>query len=162
MNNKWIKKQSFHHKPVSAVTSKRGRSSLLGKNPSSRFGRIIPFRKTKNLNCRSLCMSLVFKLFTLPWNFSRKVLKIYRQVFFFNSKNLLSSIEQCTWLHLYFLFEKFHLKIHNKMADNKGTDLPHETGYDISKDCFCYIDIFIKWFEDYQYCFINSLGYYLK
>ena len=30
------------------------------------------------------------------------------------------------------------------MADNKGTDLPHETGYDISKDCFCYIDIFIK------------------
>ena len=107
-------------------------------------------------------MSVVFKLFTLLWNFSRKVLKIYRQVFFFNSENLLSSIEQCTWLHLYFLFEKFHLKIHNKMADNKGTDLPHETGYDISKDCFCYIDIFIKWFEDYQYCSINSLGYYLK
>ena len=82
--------------------------------------------------------------------------------FFFNSENHLSSIEQCTWLHLYFLFEKFHLKIHNKMADNKGTDLPHETGFDISKDCFCYIDIFILWFEDYQYCCINSLDYYLQ
>ena len=44
-----------YHKPVSAVTSKRGRSSISGKNPSSRFGRIIPFRKTKKLNCRCAC-----------------------------------------------------------------------------------------------------------
>ena len=49
--------------------------------------------------------------------------------------NLLLSIEQCSWLHLYFPFRKFHLKIH-KIADNKGTDLPHETDFDISKDCF--------------------------
>ena len=35
--------------------SKRGRSSLSGKNPSFRFGRIIPFRKTQNLNCRCAC-----------------------------------------------------------------------------------------------------------
>ena len=58
--------------------------------------------------------------------------------FFFNSENLLSSIEQCTWLHLYFLFWKFHLDIHNKMAGNNGTALPHdEADFDISKDRFC-------------------------
>ena len=50
----------------------------------------------------------------------------------------------------YFPFGKFHLDIRNKMADNSGTALPHETDFDISKDCFCWIDIFIMWFEDYQ------------
>ena len=40
------------------------------------------------------------------WNFPPKVLKIYDQVFF-NSENLLSSIGQCTWLHLYFPFGSF-------------------------------------------------------
>ena len=70
--------------------------------------------------------------------------------FFLNSKNLLSSIEQCTWPHLYLLFGKFHLHIHNKVADNNGTPLPHETDFDISKDHFCWIDVFIRWFEDYQ------------
>ena len=70
--------------------------------------------------------------------------------FFFNSENLLSSIGQCTWLHLHFPFGKFHLDIHNKTADNNGTPLPHETDFDISKDRFCRTDIFIRWFEDYQ------------
>ena len=37
---------------------------------------------------------------------------------------------------LYFLFGKFHLDIRNKMADNNGTALPHETGFYISKDRF--------------------------
>ena len=41
------------------------------------------------------------------------------------------------WLHLYFLFRKFHGDIHNKMADNNGTALPHETDFDIIKDRFC-------------------------
>ena len=41
----------------------------------------------------------------------------------FSSKNLFSSTEQCTWLHLYFPFGKFHSDIHNKMADNNGTDV---------------------------------------
>ena len=93
------------------------------------------------------------------WNFSWKVLKIYRQVFFFNSENLLSSIGQCTWLHLYFAFGKFHLDIHNKMADNNGTAVPHETDFGISEDCFCLIYIFIRWFEDYQlpYQFVRLL-----
>ena len=45
------------------------------------------------------------------------------------------------WLHLYFLFGKFHLDIHNKMADNNGNALLHETDFDISKDRFCWIDI---------------------
>ena len=60
------------------------------------------------------------------WNFPPKVLEIYRQVFF-NSENLLSSIEQCTWLPLYFPFVKFNLDIHNKIADNNDTALPYET-----------------------------------
>ena len=69
--------------------------------------------------------------------------------FFFNSENLLSSIEQTMWLHLYFLFRKFHLDTHNKMIDINGTVLPHETDFDINKDCFCWTDVFIRWFEDY-------------
>ena len=39
----------------------------------------------------------------------------------YSFKNLFSSIEQCTWLDLYFPFGKFHSDIHNKMADNNGT-----------------------------------------
>ena len=79
------------------------------------------------------------------WRFWKFTVK-----FFFNSENLLSSIGQCTWLHLHFPFGKFHLDIHNKTADNNGTPLPHETDFDISKDRFCRTDIFIRWFEDYQ------------
>ena len=56
--------------------------------------------------------------------------------FFFNSENLLSSIEQRTWVHLYFSFGKFHLDMRNKVADNNGTALPHETDFDIIKDRF--------------------------
>ena len=40
-------------------------------------------------------------------------------------------------MHLYFPFGKFHLDFYNKIADNNGTALPHETDFDISKDCFC-------------------------
>ena len=46
---------SPYNKPVSAVTSKRGKSSLSGKTPSSRFERIIPFFKTQNSNCHCAC-----------------------------------------------------------------------------------------------------------
>ena len=95
------------------------------------------------------------------WNFSQKILKIYCQVFYFNSKHLLLSIEQCTWLLLYFPFGKFHLDIHNKIADNNGTALPHETAFDSSKDRFCWIDIFIRWFEEYQLPY-EFLDYYLR
>ena len=42
-----------------------------------------------------------------------------------------------------------HFDIH-KMADNNGTTLPHETDFDTSTDGFCWTDIFIRWFEDYQ------------
>ena len=52
---KWKPLISPYHKPVLSVTSKRGRSSISGKNPSSRFGRIILFWKTKNLNCCCAC-----------------------------------------------------------------------------------------------------------
>ena len=57
-------------------------------------------------------------------------------VFFFSSENLFPSIEQCTWLHSYFPFGKFHSDIHNKMAVNNGTALPHETNFDISNNRF--------------------------
>ena len=66
-------------------------------------------------------------------NFSLKVLK-FTVDFFFSSKNLLS-IEQCTWLHLYFPFGKFNSDIHNKMADS-GAAFQHEADFDISKDSF--------------------------
>ena len=35
------------------------------------------------------------------------------------------------------------------MADSGGA-FQHEADFDISKDSFCWIDIFIRWFEDYQ------------
>ena len=40
-----------------------------------------------------------------------------------------------------------------------GTALPHETDFDISQDRFCWTDIFITWFEDYQlpYQFVRLL-----
>ena len=106
-----------------------------------------------------ICINFLLLTTIIFWNFSPKVLKIYRQLFFFNSENLLSSIEQCTWLHLYFPFGKFHLDISNKIADNIGTTLPHEIDFHVSKDCFCWIDIFIRWFEDYQlpYQFVRLL-----
>ena len=115
----------------------------------------------------SLCMSLLFcALRNVSFNDANHILKFFNEGFenlpsrfFFNFGNLLSSIEQCTWLHLYFPFGKFYLDIRNKMADNNGTALPHKTDFDISKDRFYWIDIFIRWFEDYQLpC--QFLGYY--
>ena len=50
----------------------------------------------------------------------------------------------------YFPFGKFHLDIRNKMADNGGTARLHKIEFDISKDRFCWTNIFIMWFEDYQ------------
>ena len=41
------------------------------------------------------------------------------------------------WLHLFFLFGKFYLDIRNKMVDNNGTALPHETDFDLSKGFYC-------------------------
>ena len=110
---------------------------------------ILPFRKNHPLSKGkkielSLCMSLVFcALRNVSFNDDNQILKFFNEDFenllsrfFFNSENLLSSIEQCTWLHLYFPFGKFYLDIRNKMADNNGTALPHKTDFDISKDRF--------------------------
>ena len=82
--------------------------------------------------------------------FSTNVLENLLSSFFFNSENQSSILEQSTWLHLYLPFGKFHLVIRNKRADNNGTALPHETDFDITKDRFCWNDIFARWFEDYQ------------
>ena len=82
------------------------------------------------------CLLLVFDASrNVSFNDDNHILKFFTEsfenllsIFFYsyNSKNLLLSIEQCIWLHLYFLFGKFHLDIlHNKMADNNDTALPH-------------------------------------
>ena len=105
-----------------------------------------------------MCMLLVFCASrNVSFNYNNHFLKFFTgfenlpSSSFLNSENRLLSIEQSMWLHLYFLFGKFHLDIHNKMADNNGTALPHETNFDIIKDCLCcWIDVFIRWFEDYQ------------
>ena len=110
-----------YHKPVLVVTSKRGRSFLSGKNLSSCFRRIIPFLKTKFKLL--LCMLLVFcALRNISFNDDNHILKFFTKgfqnllsSFFFSSENLLSSTEQCTLLHLYFLFGKFHPDICNKI-----------------------------------------------
>ena len=115
-----------------------------------------------------LCMSLVFGASrNVSFNDDNHILKFFTEgfenllsrFFFFNSENLLSSIEQCMRRHLYFPFGKFHLDIHNKMADNNGTAFPHETDFNIIKDRFCWIDIFITWFGDHQlpYQFVRLL-----
>ena len=114
-------------------------------------------------------MSLVFDASrNVSFNYNNHILKLFTEgfgnlplSFFFDSKNLLSSIGQCTCLHLYFLFGKFPLDIQNKMADNTGTAFPHETGFDIGKDRFCWTDIFIRWFKTIN-CHINLLDYYLR
>ena len=97
------------------------------------FGKksIFPFRKNHPLSENtkfklSLCMSLVFGASrNISFNYNNHIFKLFTKgfenllsCFFFNSENLLSSIGQCTCLHLYFLFGKFHLHILNKMADN--------------------------------------------
>ena len=114
----------------------------------------------------SLYMSLVLcALGNASFNQNNHISKLFTKGFenvlsvFFNSENLLSSIEQCMWLHLYFPFRKFYLDMCNKMADNNGTALLQETDFDISKDPFRWINIFIRWSEDYQlfYQFIRLL-----
>ena len=83
----WLTIYSLYHKPISAVTSKRGRSSLSGKNPFSCFGRII--LKTQNLNCRCAMLLVFGASRSISFNddnhilkFFTEVLKIYCQVFF--------------------------------------------------------------------------------
>ena len=135
---------SPYHEAVLVVTSTCGRSSLWLKNSSSHFGKIIPFRKTQNLNCRCACRqcSVNREMFLLVINILNHILEFFTEGFenlppsFFGSENLLSNIDQCTRLHLYFPFGKFHSDIHNKMADNNGTALRHETDFGISKNRF--------------------------
>ena len=52
---------------------------------------------------------------------------------------VLSSARGCIYTFL-----SGSLYIRNKMGDNNGTALPHETDFDISKDRFCRTDIFIR------------------
>ena len=132
----FVKKGSFPAKTVGIWNSQSVPQTHF--NSYFQMGKIYPFRK------ESIFLFLsYFEIFHS--RFWRNKIK-----FLFNSQNLLSSIEQCMWLHLCFLFGKFHIDIHNKMAHNNGTDLLYETDFDITKDGFCWTDIFIKWFEDYQ------------
>ena len=91
-----------------------------------------------------LCMLVVFGVLkNISFSNNNRISKFFTEGFenlllnfFSSSENLLLSIEQCTWLHMYFPFGKFHSDIHNKMADNNGPALPHETDFDISNGCF--------------------------
>ena len=89
---------------------------------------------------------------------SLKVLKIYRQGFFFILKIcywVLNNARGCNYTY------KFHSNIHNKMDDNIGIALQHGTDFDIPKDRFCWIDMFISWFEDCQaWWFLFNLKLY--
>ena len=119
---------------------------LLSKGEDLPFGKesLFPFRKNhpplEDTKFKLLlCMSLVFvALRNISFNDDNHIMKFFTEGFenllssFFYSKNLLSSIGQSTWLHLYFPFRKFHLVIHNKIADNNGTALQYETNFDIS------------------------------
>ena len=80
--------------------------------------------------------------------------------FSFNSENLLPSIGQCTWVHLYFPFGKLRLDIHNKMADNNGTALPHETDFDISTKTV-FVELISGDLKTIN-CHISLLDYYLR
>ena len=64
-------------------------------------------------------------------------------------------------MHLYFLFGKFHLDIHNKIADNNGTALPHETYFDIIQDHFVELMYLSGDLKTISY-HINLLDYYLR
>ena len=157
---------SPYHKPVSAVTSKRRRSSLSRKNPFSGFGRIIPFRKTQFK--LSLCMSLVFGASrNVSFNDENHILKFFTKgfenlpsSFLFNSENLLSRIGQCMWLHLYFPFGKFHLDIHNKMTIM--VLLFHMKQILILVRTFFVEFIYLSGNLKTINCHINLLHYYLK
>ena len=118
----------------------------------------------------SLCMLLVFCASRNIFNEKQQsYFEIFHQRFwkftvkffsvFFNSENcyqVLSSAHGCIYTSH---SGKFHLDIWNKIADNNGiycSSTPHEADFDItvririSKDWFCWTDIFIRWFEDYK------------
>ena len=146
-----------YHKPVSAVTSKQKRKIFHFGKESVFSGKNHPLLENKKFKL-SLCMSLVFCASRkISFNDDNHILKFFtegfenlRSSFFFNPKicyQVLSSAHGCIF---YFLFGKFGLDIRNKIADNRGTALPHKIDFDISKDRFCWTNIFIMWFEDYQ------------
>ena len=72
------------------------------------------------------------------WNFLPKVLKIYRRVFF----QFWKSVIKYWAVHVTAFIlpvREVSFRYHNKMADNNGTALPHETDFGISNDSYCWI-----------------------
>ena len=148
---------SPYHKPVSAVSYFQKRKIFPFRKES-----IFPFLKNHLLSKDtkfklSLCMSLVFGISKNVSFNNNHILKFFTKgfenllsSFLFSCENLCLSIEQCMWLHLYFLFGKFHSNIQNKMADNNGIALPSTWNNLILVMSFCWIHIFIRWFEDYK------------
>ena len=130
------------------------------------FGKesVLPFWKNHPLSEDTklkllLCMLLVFCARNVSFSDDNLIFKFFTKGF----ENLLARFflipkicyqvlsSACAMrLHWYFPFGKFYLDIGNKMANNNVTVLPHETEFDISKDCFCWIDIFTMWIEDHQ------------
>ena len=84
------------------------------------------------------------------WKFTVKVFFILKICYW-----VLNNARGCNYTY------KFHSNIHNKMDDNIGIALQHGTDFDIPKDRFCWIDMFISWFEDCQaWWFLFNLKLY--
>ena len=158
MKNLWLARQS-----VPQICF----GSYFQKGKIFRFGKesIFPFRENHPLSedtkiKLSLCMLLVFGASkNVSFNNNNHVSKLFAKgfenlsssFFFFGSKNLLYIEYWAAHVAAFILpIRKFHSDIDNKMADNNGFALLHQTDFDISNDHFCWNDIFIRWFEDYQ------------
>ena len=153
-NNKLViknyKKLCYYHYIIQSVPQthfgsdfQKGKIFPFGKESVFLFRKNQPLLEDRKFKLL-MCMLLVFCASrNVSFNYNNHFLKFFTgfenlpSSSFLNSENRLLSIEQSMWLHLYFLFRKFHLDIHNKMADNNGTALPHETNFDIIKDCLC-------------------------
>ena len=151
-----------YHKSVSAVTSKRTRFSRSGKNPVFPFWKNHPLSEDTKFKL-SLCMLLVFCASrNVSFNDNNHILTFFTQGF----ENLPSSsfliLKICyywaVWLHWwYFLFGKFYLDIHNKMA---VTLLPHEKQILILVRTVFFELIYLSGdLKTINYC-INLLNYY--
>ena len=142
LNQKNVAKQNFARKMRKARCFISRKKQVFLVDFSAEFP-IFP-RISKNQPNISLMSLVLCTSRNVSFNDDNHILKFFNEgfenlpsSFFFNSENLLSNIKQCTWLHLYFPFGKLPLDIRNKMEDDNGTALPHETDFDISKDRFC-------------------------
>ena len=126
----------FMKKKLYGSYFQKGKFFHFGKESIFSFWKNHPLSEDKQFKLL-LCMSLVvgaMRNISLSddkyiWKFFTEGFENLPSSFSFNSENLLSSSERCTWPQFFFPF--------GKMADKNDTALPHETDFDISKNRFC-------------------------